>query len=81
MFIKRLELHEFRNYKELIFEPKSAGTTVIVGDNGQGKTSLLEAINFLATKKSFRGASKEAMIGYSSDETIIRGNFESLLKR
>ncbi len=81
MFIKRLELHEFRNYKDLIFEPKSAGAIVIIGGNGQGKTSLLEAINFLATKKSFRGASKESMIGYTGAEAIIRGNFESSANR
>lgn len=81
MIIKWLELHNFRNYTELLFEPKSAGAVIIVGNNGQGKTSLLEAISYLSTKKSFRGAVKESMISYDSVEAVIRAGFESSHQR
>jgi DNA replication and repair protein RecF len=51
--ITRLRLKDFRNISELCFEP-AARFNVISGDNGQGKTSLLEAIYCLATTRSFR---------------------------
>ncbi len=81
MILKWLELHNFRNYTKLLFEPKSAGAVIVIGNNGQGKTSLLEAIDYLSTKKSFRGATKESMIGYESDEAVIRASFESSHQR
>lgn len=81
MILKWLELHDFRNYKELLFKPGFEGVIVIIGDNGQGKTSLLEAIFYIAAKKSFRGAVKETIIGYESGEAVIRASFESSIKR
>ena len=51
--IARLRLKDFRNIPELSFEP-APRFNVISGDNGQGKTSLLEAIYCLATTRSFR---------------------------
>ncbi len=81
MILKWLELHGFRNYKEILFNPSPSGITVIDGDNGQGKTSILEAISYLATKRSFRGASKEAIINYEADEAVLRAAFESSHKR
>jgi DNA replication and repair protein RecF len=51
--IRHLRLRDFRNIAELSFEPASR-FNVISGDNGQGKTSLLEAIYCLATTRSFR---------------------------
>ena len=51
--IRRLRLRDFRNIAELSFEPAER-FNVISGDNGQGKTSLLEAIYCLATTRSFR---------------------------
>lgn len=50
-----LRLTNFRNYQEARFEPAS-GLNVILGDNGSGKTSLLEAIYFIGSGgRSFRG--------------------------
>ncbi|HEU4583984.1 MAG TPA: DNA replication and repair protein RecF [Polyangiaceae bacterium] len=51
--ITRLRLESFRNIPKLSFEP-APRFNVISGDNGQGKTSLLEAIYCLATTRSFR---------------------------
>lgn len=81
MFIERLELHNFRNYQELSFEPTPSGVIAIIGKNGQGKTSLMEALGYLSNKTSFRGATKEFMISYQSDEAVIRGSFQSSLGR
>ena len=61
MILERLELVDFRNYVEATFE-LTAGTTVVVGDNGQGKTNLVEAIAYLATLSSFRVVGTEALI-------------------
>ena len=53
MFLKTLSLRNFRNYQEQIVE-FSAPKTILVGDNAQGKSNLLEAVELLATLKSHR---------------------------
>jgi DNA replication and repair protein RecF len=50
---ERVTIRAFRNIDELSFEP-SPRLNVIAGDNGQGKTSVLEALYVVATSKSFR---------------------------
>lgn len=50
---KHVAIRNFRNLHQVVFEP-GARINVISGDNGQGKTSLLEALYFVATSKSFR---------------------------
>ena len=69
--VRRFWLQNFRNYEnqEITF---TEGTTVIFGANGQGKTNLIEAINYLGTATSFRGAPVEALIRNTSDTAIIR---------
>ena len=61
MIVERLELIDFRNDAAAAFD-LTAGTTVVVGDNGQGKTNLAEAIAYLATLSSFRGAPNDALV-------------------
>ncbi|WP_414618748.1 DNA replication/repair protein RecF [Calothrix sp. CCY 0018] len=53
MFLKTLSLRNFRNYQQQIVE-FSAPKTILVGDNAQGKSNLLEAVELLATLKSHR---------------------------
>lgn len=77
MFISSLELRDFRNYTSINFNRVPTGIVAIIGNNGQGKTSLLEALGYLSTKNSFRGASKDVMIRYGQNESIIRGEFTS----
>lgn len=72
MEVARLWLTDFRNYREALFEPDPAGLTVVVGRNGQGKTNLLEAIAWLATMGSFRGAPREALVRVGADRGVIR---------
>jgi len=71
VFVSRLELTNFRNYVRLELD-LAEGVTAIIGANGQGKTSLTEALSYLATLKSFRGVPTEAMIRTGSDSAIIR---------
>ncbi len=51
MYLSRLHLEHFRNYRELDL-CFSAPVTLVQGRNGQGKTNLLEAVYYLATSKS-----------------------------
>ena len=55
MLVRRLWLTGFRNYAERRPSSSTPGLTVVLGDNGQGKTNLVEAMAFLATLESFRG--------------------------
>ena len=71
MIIQHLELTNFRNYASATISLTN-GVTAIVGNNGQGKTNLTEALSFLATLKSFRGVPNEAMIRTGSNSAIIR---------
>ncbi len=71
MIVEHLEVVDFRNYISGSFD-LTAGTTVVVGDNGQGKTNLVEALGYLATLSSFRGAPNDAMVRMGADTAIIR---------
>jgi DNA replication and repair protein RecF len=69
--LRRLWLTDFRSYVEadVTF---AEGLTAVVGPNGQGKTNLLEAIAYLATLGSFRGAPTEALVRAGADRAIVR---------
>jgi DNA replication and repair protein RecF len=53
MFLPLLQLRQFRNYREQLVQ-FSAAKTILLGDNAQGKSNLLEAVELLATLKSHR---------------------------
>jgi DNA replication and repair protein RecF len=74
MILSWLELTSFRAYDSLRFEP-SDGVNVLIGDNGTGKTSVLEAIGYLASLRSFRGSPDMALVRDGSTECIVRGEF------
>ncbi len=71
MHLAGLWLTDFRCYEEatLRFPP---GVTVICGANAQGKTSLLEAVGWAATGKSFRGVPDSALVRAGCDAAIVR---------
>jgi len=72
VYLRELELRNFRNYAA--FEGEfSADVQVIVGDNAQGKTNLLEAINLLSTLRSFRGPASKEMIRFQESAARVRG--------
>ena len=57
-----LWLTDFRNYAIADARASHRGSPSCMGANGQGKTNLLEAIGYLATLASFRGAPTEALV-------------------
>ncbi len=65
MHLSRLRLRDFRNYARLdaAFEP---GFQLLIGDNAQGKTNILEAIYLLATLRSFRGVGGAQMVRHGA---------------
>jgi DNA replication and repair protein RecF len=66
-----LWLTDFRCYEEATLRFPS-GVTVIRGANAQGKTSLLEAVGWAATGKSFRGVPDSALVRTGCDAAILR---------
>jgi DNA replication and repair protein RecF len=66
-----LWLTDVRSYVSAELE-LAPGLTALLGDNGQGKTNVLEAIAWLATLQSFRGAPAEAMIRHGTERAVIR---------
>ena len=72
MNLESVALRSFRNYQEaqLTFDP---GVNLIVGDNAQGKTNLLEAIAYLGSGKSFRAQKTAELIRFGADFGEVEG--------
>ena len=62
--IRELGLNNFRNYQNSVVQLND-GICVLVGKNGQGKTSFLEAINFLSVLRSFRCQQLKNLVSWS----------------
>jgi DNA replication and repair protein RecF len=75
VWLRHLWLTDFRNYEtaDLTLPP---GLTVVRGANGEGKTSLLEGIGYLATLASFRGVPTEALVREGAAQAFVRGEGE-----
>lgn len=71
MRLDRVWLTDFRSYPEAEVE-LAPGLTALLGDNGRGKTNLLEAIAWLATLGSFRGAPTDALIRRGAERAVVR---------
>ena len=76
MYIKNLHLQQFRNYKDQKVE-FTAAKTILVGNNAQGKSNLLEAVELLATLRSHRMTRDRDLI--KEGETI--GRIDATLER
>ncbi|GAC1307677.1 MAG: DNA replication and repair protein RecF [Mucilaginibacter sp.] len=74
MYLKQLSVINFKNYAEagLSF---SEGVNVFTGDNGAGKTNLLDAIHYLSLCKSYFNPIDSQQIKQDADFFIINGNF------
>ena len=73
MQLNNLRLRGFRNYRELDagFVP---GVNLILGDNAQGKTNLLEAIFYLSTGHGFRTRREQELLQFGSDFADLEGS-------
>lgn len=74
LWLEQLVVRDFRNLERVELTP-SAKLNVLSGDNGQGKTSLLEAIYFVATSKSFRAARPRELRAHGASESLVRARF------
>ncbi len=76
MFVTHLALADFRSYPaaEVDLRP---GVTVFTGRNGQGKTNLVEAVEYLATLGSHRVASDAPLIRAGADRAIVRARVQA----
>jgi DNA replication and repair protein RecF len=72
LILTELRICDFRNLALVHVEP-SARFNVIEGNNGQGKTNLLEAIYLLGALKSFRASINQEMVRFESQQADIRG--------
>jgi DNA replication and repair protein RecF len=72
---RRLTILDFRNIEQIDFEP-SDRFNVIAGDNGQGKTSLIEALYFVSTTRSFRAEKLREMVRDGSRQAQVRAEVE-----
>lgn len=75
MLLRKLWLTDFRSYPEVELE-LGTGLTAFLGDNGEGKTNLLEAVGYLATLSSFRGAPNEALVRQGAPQAVVRAEGE-----
>ena len=75
MILKELTLRSFRNYDESVFD-FSDKINVLYGNNGLGKTNILEAIYMLGNGISFRTRLDREIVKYKNDNYFIRGIFK-----
>ena len=71
MYVAHLSLHDFRSYAtaEVALEP---GVTSFIGRNGQGKTNLVEAIDYLSRLTSHRVATDAPLVRHGSEQAVVR---------
>lgn len=75
MYFSKIKIHDFRNFAKAEFDPNEH-INVIIGENGSGKSSLLEAIGFLCKGKSFRTIHNSSIIRNDQQSFIVFGNKE-----
>jgi DNA replication and repair protein RecF len=75
--IHALEARQFRNLEQVLLEPHPR-FNVLSGDNGQGKTNVLEAIYLLGTLRSFRAGKTEEMVRFGAEQALVRARVEKL---
>uniref|UniRef100_UPI002FC817A1 DNA replication/repair protein RecF n=1 Tax=Aeromicrobium sp. TaxID=1871063 RepID=UPI002FC817A1 len=73
MHVSRLTLHDFRSYDsvEIDLEP---GATAFIGSNGQGKTNLVEAIDYLSRLDSHRVSGDAPLVRAGAERAVVRAD-------
>ena len=75
MYLKTLHLRQFRNYRDCIVD-FDAPKTILVGNNAQGKSNLLEAVELLSTLKSHRSVRDRDLVLEDAAVGQIYANLE-----
>ncbi len=73
--LRRITVRDFRNLEHIDLDPPAEGFALL-GDNGQGKTNLLEALYYLALLRSFRGAHDAELIRFGAPGFHVAGEME-----
>ncbi|GGF47330.1 DNA replication and repair protein RecF [Marmoricola endophyticus] len=71
MHVVHLTLHDFRSWSSLDLELEP-GATAFVGRNGQGKTNLVEAVDYLSSLSSHRVASDAPLVRAGAEQAVVR---------
>ena len=71
MYVRRVELTDFRSYERVAVD-LDPGVSVLVGQNGMGKTNLVEALGYVATLDSYRVATDAPLVRAGAAAAIIR---------
>lgn len=71
MIFEKLRLVNFRNYRDVVV-PFSPRVNVLVGENGQGKTNILEALYLISQGDSFRYGDNSTLINVNNQESLIQ---------
>jgi len=76
MFVDYLQLADFRSY-EAVDVSLGAGVRIFVGANGQGKTNLVEAIEYLSTLSSHRVSSDQPLVRAGAERAVVRARVQA----
>ena len=76
MFVDHLQLVDFRSYTG-VDVALGAGVVIFVGANGQGKTNLVEAVEYLSTLSSHRVASDVPLVRAGAERAIARARVQA----
>jgi DNA replication and repair protein RecF len=74
--LQRLALETFRNHEQTIIDC-SSGVNFFLGDNGEGKTNILEGISYLCLSKSFYAANDTIVMNVQKNGFVVTGGFLS----
>ena len=76
MFVDHLQLADFRSYAGVDVD-LAAGVTTFVGANGQGKTNLVEAVEYLSTLSSHRVSSEIPLVRVGAERALVRARVQA----
>lgn len=71
MYVERIIIKNFRNIKSREIGPFSEGINLLVGDNGSGKTNILESLGLSSIAKSCRGAPGQEMVAFGAESANV----------
>lgn len=79
MRFTRLEISYFRNLSSVAID-LAPGLNTFYGDNGAGKTALLEAVHLLCRGRSFRTQKTQTLIQHDADQLVVRGAIDDEIR-